>query len=122
MEQVKVKKGNLLKILVENRKKHQADFEKANEDYQVALVGILTDKLRDAKAGKPVGHAISLQAPTNQIKDYDRAIRMLQLTTDKVIKLQEQEFSELVQDEWQWKNQFYASNNMLRTAALTYTR
>jgi hypothetical protein len=120
MERVNVKKTDLLKILLTNRKKHQADYKQACEDYKVALVGILSDKLRDAKAGKPVNHGISLYTPGDQTKDYDRAIRMLELTTDKTISLLEQEFSELVQDEWSWKGNFSLANSTLTATALTY--
>jgi len=120
MEQVNVKKPDLLKILKTNRTKHRAEFEQACEDYRVALIGILDEKLKDAKSGKQVAHAISLSMPTDQTKDYDRAIKMLEMSTDKIISLHEHEFAQLVQDEWQWKNQFSTSNSLLRSTAMTY--
>lgn len=120
MEIVNVRKPELLKILKTNRKKHRDEFEKACGDYRVALIGILDEKLKDAKAGKQVAHGIALYMPADQTKDYDRAIKMLEMSTDKIIKLQEHEFSQLVQDEWQWKGQFSTSNSTLAMTAASY--
>lgn len=120
MQTVNVKKDKLMKILLDNRKKHRSAFEKACDDYRVALVGILDDKLRDAKSGKRVEHTISLYMPADQTKDYDRAINMLEMSVDKIINLQEHEFAQLVQDEWTWKHQFSASNSLLASTAMTY--
>ena len=52
-----------------------------------------------------------LDAPINQIKEYDRAIKMLEMSVDNDITLSEQEFAEYVLDDWHWKNQFTLTNS-----------
>lgn len=123
MQNVIIKKTELLKAIKENRSRHRREFEKALEDYHVSIVGILEDRLRDARDardGKKVEHNIKLNIPQDQTKDYDRAIRMIEMDVRKVIELAEHDFQCLVQDDWQWKDQFSLSNSLLRSTAMGY--
>jgi hypothetical protein len=47
----------------------------------------------------------------DQTKDYDRVIRMLEMTVDEIITIGAVEFQQYVMDDWTWKEQFTASNS-----------
>ena len=55
------------------------------------------------------------QAPVSYEDSYTRAIRMLELSIDDVVELDETTFNQLVLDEWTWKNQFTTSSTFYKT-------
>lgn len=110
MENVRINKAVLLETLKANRDKHQKVFEEALEGYRAAAIAELDHALADAKAGKKIARGLTLIEPSNQTKDYDRVIRMLEMSVDDVIELDEHSFNQYVCDEWSWKRQFSASN------------
>jgi hypothetical protein len=54
----------------------------------------------------------------NQTKDYDRVLKMLDMTTDEVVVLSEDDFAQYVMDEWQWKEQFSQINSTYSARAV----
>ena len=60
--------------------------------------------------------------PVDQTADYDRALQMLKMEVSKDVELTEQEFMELVQDNWSWKRQFSLSNASLSATAMSYRK
>lgn len=66
--------------------------------------------LAEAKHGKRIRRAVSLIEPMDQTRDYDRAIRMVDLDTRDTLELEESEFRQYVMDDWTWKQQFNHSN------------
>jgi hypothetical protein len=106
----KVAKEELLQILRSNRDKHKSIFEEAQQGYREAVIKALDERLADARAGRPVILRFGLVQPTNQTKDYDRAIRMIEMSSEDTIKLEEDEFSNFVLDRWHWKKQWISSN------------
>ncbi len=62
---------------------------------------------------------MDLGPPIDQTKEYDRAVRMLELAVDENIELTEQQFANYVMDEWQWSQHFMAMNSLysLRAAS-----
>lgn len=120
MENVKVEKQKLIDVMKKNRSLHRECFLKAQEGFRKAIIKALDKRLKLARKGKRVNMIINLPEPTDQTADYDRVIRMLSMSVDKVIELSEQEFSCYVQDNWQWKRQFIsASSNYMNTAKYT---
>lgn len=111
MDEVRVPKTKLLAKLKENRTQHREMFEKALEGYRELIIEVLEKKLSDAKAGKKVDTYINLPMPTDQTKDYDRAIAMIEMDVSKVVTLDATEFSNYVMDDWSWKQQFTLSNS-----------
>jgi hypothetical protein len=55
-------------------------------------------------------------APVSYADSYNRAIRMLELSVDTVIELEEQIFNQLVLDEWSWKRTFVANATMYKSS------
>lgn len=114
MKTVKVSKDELIKKITENRDSHKKLLEEALEGYQKLAVKKLESKIRAVKAGKKV-RSITFDIPQDYSKDYDRALKMLEMSVDKEIELDQNEFRQYVMDEWGWKQQFlmsYASNNV----------
>lgn len=110
MENMHFKKSELLAVLKANRKRHYAIFLEACDGYTKKAVELIEQRLEMAKSGKRVGLSFSLAEPVNQTRDYDRAIKMLEMTTAATIVLSEGDFSQYVMDDWHWKRQFLASN------------
>ena len=117
MDSVKVDKAKLLEIVRENRNKHRKIFEEALEGYRKQAIAELDSMLADAKAGRRIRRSVSLIEPTDQTSDYDRVIRMLEMSVDEFVVLQEHEFAQYVLDRWNWRKQFLmSSSNYSHTA------
>jgi hypothetical protein len=112
MENVRIDKSDLLKIIQENRAKHREVFEEAIEGYRKMAVAELERSIAAAKAGQQFARMLSLPEPVDQTKEYDRAIRMLSLSLDSAIVLDEQTFANLVMDEWHWTKHWTGSNSL----------
>lgn len=110
MQIVTCRVSEVLAILQKNRKTHRETFEKALEGYRKTVIEHLEQRLKDAKSGRKVNIYIQLEEPQDQTKDYDRAIQMLEMSIDDKVELSQQEFAQLVQDDWSWKEQFTLTN------------
>lgn len=110
MQTVKVSKGKLQEIVKKNRDAHRATFEKALRGYQAAVVEELEKQLGRARNGLKKTLSVTFHCPEDHTSDYDRIIRMLDLSLDDSIELSQQEFSWYVQDDWGWKQQWTTSN------------
>lgn len=111
MDSVKVSRDELLSTLKKNRENHRKIFEEALEGYREEAIKELAEAINDAKAGKKIRRSLSLVEPMDQTKDYDRVIRMLEMSKDTIIEISEIDFAQYVLDDWRWKDQFTASNS-----------
>jgi DNA polymerase II small subunit/DNA polymerase delta subunit B len=110
METVKIRKEELLEALKKNRATHRKIFEEAQEGYREEAIKLLDKALDDARKGKEIKTFIQLQAPIDQTKDYDRAIRMIEMSVEDVIEIDEKDFACYIMDDWDWKRQFLTTN------------
>lgn len=120
MRNVTVEKDELRKILEKNMVTHVADFEIAWEAYHKAVMSNaekLLTAAKNMKKGKNVNLYINLTTPENHEEDYVRAIEMCDWEVKDEVELTEAEFQQFVQDKWQWKNNFEASNMMYTGSA-----
>ncbi len=78
--------------------------------YRLALIGACEAKLAAAKKGERVSLRIDLVEPETHEKDYDRIIRMLEMSVHDEIKISEHEFNQYVMDEWAWREKFATTN------------
>lgn len=111
MERVKINRLKLLKAVRKNRTEHVALHSLAMKAYRKESIVKLGQMLDDAKAGKEITHHTGLVEPRSHTEDYDRIIRMLEMSLEKSITLTSEEFSSYVMDNWGWKGQFLAVNS-----------
>lgn len=117
MDTYKFKKAELLEIIRTNRDNHKAIFEEALDGYKKLVIEKLEDSLKRARNGQKVNLYFNLLEPINQTKDYNRIIKMLEMTVDDIIELDEASFSQYVMDDWSWKQNFLTSNAMYSATA-----
>ena len=118
MNSVKMNRKELLKIVKDNQKKHVAQYEESVADYKVAVVKLAKANLKLANTGdlaeiRKMKNRID--APQSYEDNYTRAIRMLELSVEDVIEIEEHIFNQLVLDEWGWKQQFTAMSAMYKS-------
>lgn len=118
MNSVKINRKELLKIVKDNQKKHVAQYEESVVDYKAAVIKLAKSNLKLANTGEL--HEIRKmknlpQAPTSYEDNYSRAIRMLELSVEDVIDVEEHIFNQLVLDEWGWKQNFVAQSAMYKS-------
>ena len=118
MRSVKVNRGELLTILVDNKKKHVKDYDESVKDYKKAAIKIAKEHMELAKSGE-LDQIAKIKAmpgrPHSYEDSYNRAIRMMELSVEDVIEVEEDVFNQLVLDEWHWKNQFVASSALYKS-------
>jgi len=112
MKTVKVKRDELLAVVRKNRETHRATFLKAVDGLEKKWRSSLEEKLAAIRSGRrPDRYVLVLTEPQDQTKDYDRAIKSLEMETRDEIELDQHEFAQLVMDDWQWKGQFTATTS-----------
>ena len=112
----------ILEKLRVNREEHIKIVREAQKGLRKKWREMLAEALEDvddyAEAVEPSLH---LQVPNNHTDDFDRAIMMFEMTTDKEVGLSEEAFQAYVRNEWQWRRQFLASNSAYSVSAAEMT-
>ena len=114
MNAIKMNRLELLTLVQANKIKHIADFNESVEDYKALVLQFSTANLKLAKTAnldefKKIKSLPS--SPTSYEVSYNRAIRMLELSVDEIIEVEEDVFNQLVLDEWSWKRSFMVANS-----------
>ena len=118
MRTVKLNKIELLDIVRANKDKHIKEFNEAVTDFKAAAIVLAKANLKLATTGDlaKIESIKSIPAsPTSYEDSYSRAIRMLELSVEDIIELEETIFNQLVLDEWTWKRSFTASGAIYKT-------
>jgi Asp-tRNA(Asn)/Glu-tRNA(Gln) amidotransferase A subunit family amidase len=110
MKNVKVKKSEALEILKKNREDHRKIFLEALEGYKKQAVELLEKHIKGIKAGRVASVRVQIPEPQDYTREYDRAIKMLEMSVDDIVELDEDTFAQFVMDDWDWKRQFLSSN------------
>lgn len=105
MKNVHVKTGVLLKTLKDNMQLHIEQYEKAAKEFREAGAIALEKLLEDFKADKTNSLHIALPAPECHKQTYEDAIRMLEMSCDEVVELDEHEAQNLIMNNWVWVGQ-----------------
>lgn len=106
---VTVRKIELLAAIRKNRDGHRDEFEQALVGYRAAAIRELDAMLVDAREGRRIRRSVELVEPQDHTKDYERVIRMLEMSTAEEIVISEVQFSQYVLDEWGWMGAFKGS-------------
>jgi len=118
MRSVKINKGELLQIVRDNQKKHIKEYDESVKDYKKAALKVAKEHVELAKTGDldQIAKIRAMpQRPTSYEDSYNRAIRMLELSVEDIIELEEDVFNQLVLDEWTWKHNFVASGALYKS-------
>ena len=117
MHSVKMNRLELLQIVKDNAIKHVADYDEAVVDYKAAVIKVAKANLKIANTGElsKFNFVKMPSAPVNYADNYSRAIRMLELSVDNVIELEDHIFNQLVLDEWSWKQGFVAQSALYKS-------
>lgn len=117
MNAIKMNRVELLAIVRDNKTKHISEFTEATEDYKNLVLRITSNNAKIGKSGnlEEFKKLVSIpSAPVSYEDSYKRAIRMLELSVEDIIEIEEDIFNQLVLDEWSWKRSFSASNTMYK--------
>lgn len=120
MNAIKMKREELLAIVRANLEKHIADYDEAVSDYKALVLATASANLKLAKTADLKEFSKIKQTPSapRSFEDsYKRAIRMLELSVDDIIEVEEDVFNQLVLDEWTWKSSFVATSAMYKAGA-----
>ena len=98
--------SKLLEAIKENRKNHEENYKKAMEIYREEVTKFCEKQLKLAKDGKDIEYNCHLEKPVQYLKYYDQAIKMFEFSSETAIDLDSNVFSQLVCDDWEWKEQF----------------
>ena len=104
------KKSDVLATLKSNRARHSEIVKEARSGYMDKAQAALSAKLDQLRSGKLAALSFSLRVPADYTKVYDTAIRMLELHQNDTIELDAAQVRNLMQDEWDWTDQFYGTN------------
>jgi hypothetical protein len=117
MNSVKMNRKELLKIVKDNAKKHVTEYVESVEDYKVAVLKVAQENLKKAKTAdtKQFKFRAMPTAPQSYEDNYNRAIRMLELSVEDIIEVEEHVFNQLVLDEWGWKQNFVAQSALYKS-------
>ena len=113
MNAIKMNRVELLAIVRENMALHVAEYLEAVEDYKKLVLKQCQDNLTLAESGNLSTFALIKSVPhrpNSYESSYKRAVRMLELSIEDIIEIDEDVFNQLVLDEWSWKNVFTESN------------
>lgn len=112
---VKINKNELLEVIKQNLKKHEEDIKEALSLRRTQIVEELSSVLNEIKESEvhQPKESYHFPIPKDNSDEYKKAIRMIEMTQDLVIELDEGQFERLVLDKWFWKNE-------LRTTSALY--
>jgi hypothetical protein len=116
MNAIKMKRLELLDIVRANKEKHIAEYVEAVIDYKQLVIKVAEANSKIANDNTTIKNFKHWPTTPESFEDsYKRAIRMLELSIEDVIEVEEDIFNQLVLDEWSWKRQFVGSTTSYKT-------
>lgn len=103
--QITVDKEELLSKLKENRSKHIAEYNEAKEGFHEAYMEKIDDLIKRANDGD-YDFRVNITKPESHEREYNTIIKMLEMSIEDKIELDESSFKNLVLDEWDWSQAF----------------
>lgn len=108
---VTCKKADILAKLHANREGHRKMVGEARAGYLEAAQSQIDDRLLQLKRGQVVDLQFKLKVPLDYTRVYDTTIAQLDAHQGDEIKLSSSEFNMLVEDEWDWVQNFVSANS-----------
>lgn len=111
MKDVRVRKAELVHAVTTNREAHRGEFEKALAGY-FKTAGEALDALHARLLkGERVAVQLYMSVPEDHTRDYDQVLAMLEMSVDDEVTIDYKSFRQFVLDDWEWKEQWRASNS-----------
>ena len=116
MKTVNINREELLKKVKENAAQHEADYKEMEDQYPQVALNLLKQRMKEIKKTGEVNVHFNLRPPEDHRKDYNTLIKMLEMSVDNEIELNQVEFQEYVLNQWEWQNRvaatkaFYSQN------------
>jgi hypothetical protein len=105
-------KADVLAKLKANREEHAELVEDSRKGYLKKAQEVLDKKKADILKGKVVALQFNLHLPQDHTAEYDTVIRMLEMHTGDTIVLTADEVRCLIENKWEWMQDFIASNQV----------
>ena len=115
---MKFKKNDLVLTVQKNRDAHRAIFLEALDGYKKKAIDQLEAHIERVKRGDVYQLYVSLAEPMDHTRDYNRLLKMLDMTVDEDIEITEAQFAQYILDDWEWKRQFISTNSAYSATAL----
>jgi len=109
---INVNKDNLIKQIKENKEKHIEEFKKAVDAYKEEAEKQLMKELARLNTVGALDIKLDLITPVNNAENYDKILQMFEWEENEVVELQQDEFREYVQDEFDFAVTARMSNSM----------
>ncbi len=107
-----VNRLELLKQVRANLEKHKKVVAEAVIGFNKKRIALLKKELyRAENKPKTESLSLSLTRPVDHSEQYATVIQMLEWSNEEKVELSPDEFRQLVQDEWNWTNQFVTVNS-----------
>ena len=102
---INIEKEKLLGILEKNKLRHIKIY---NEMIKLCRKNYV-NKLKKMIKGKKILNFINIDIPVSNESDYSEIIKMLKLSCDKIVALDEQNYKKYVLDKWHWTSSFIST-------------
>lgn len=119
MEGLIFKKKDVLAALTAQLATHKTIVVEAWEGYKVEAEKQLRRALDAVEAGERAIVQVLVTAPEDHTDEIERAIQMLEMTTNDHVELGEHEFTCYVQGRWGWAERFLLSNSRYSQTAMS---
>jgi hypothetical protein len=106
LKSVRVSKDFLLQKLETNKVEHEKTYYEILDARHTKVIETLKGEMKKVKADKMYQPVLYVPLPENHVKDYERAITILNASLDTEFELTSSEFDQYVNDDWQWKSGF----------------
>lgn len=108
---IQADRTQVLATLKTNREEHAQIVAEARVGYLKKAQEALNAAMDELRSGKLRALYFSLDVPKDYTKVYDVAITMLELHTEPTVELDADQVKHLIRDEWEWSDNFYATNS-----------
>lgn len=112
MNNLSVRKDQLLETLRTNKEAHHAEFLEAQKNYRKQVIAELDKRLEQARKGGVINLGFALPEPVEYTDTYDSEIQALEWHIGDTVELTQQDFNRLVLNKWPWAQVFAASTSI----------
>lgn len=109
LSEITVDVSDLIEVVVENRDKHLDELGLALDRFYESARNALFDRIAEVTNETIKDLRFDLPVPESHAGDYDRVVKMLEMTLNAgqdTVVLRESEQESYVMDNWDWKRAF----------------